>query len=187
MNQHTITIKNQVLCALFTALIVVGAFLRIPVPVVPFTLQFLFTTLAGMLLGGGLGALSVACYILLGLAGFPVFAAGGGVAYVFQPSFGYLIGFCLGAYVTGKITENAPHPSVKRLFAASFSGLFVVYALGMAYCWFISRFYLGDAMTVRTLLLYCFLLPVPGDLLLCTVAAGLGKRLLPIVQQTKRK
>lgn len=187
MNQHTITIKNQVLCALFTALIVVGAFLRIPVPVVPFTLQFLFTTLAGMLLGGGRGALSVACYILLGLAGFPVFAAGGGVAYVFQPSFGYLIGFCLGAYVTGKITKNVPHPSVKRLFAASFSGLFVVYALGMAYCWAISRFYLGDAMTVRTLLLYCFLLPVPGDLLLCAVAAGLGKRLLPIVQQTKRK
>lgn len=186
MSQQTFTIKNQVLCALFTALIVVGAFLRIPIPVIPFTLQFLFTTLAGILLGPGLGAVSVLCYILLGLAGFPVFAAGGGIAYVLQPSFGYLIGFCLGAYVTGMIANRVPKPSLKRLLSANFSGLLIVYALGMAYCWIISRFYLGDDITVRTLLLYCFLLPIPGDLFICVVAAILGKRLLPILRQNQR-
>ena len=35
--------KDLVLCAMFVALIAVGAFIKIPVPVVPFTLQFLFT------------------------------------------------------------------------------------------------------------------------------------------------
>ena len=49
-------LRNQILCAIFTALIAIGAFIRIPVPVVPFTLQFLFTTLAGVLLGSRLGA-----------------------------------------------------------------------------------------------------------------------------------
>lgn len=44
-----------VLISLFAALASVGAFIRIPVPVVPFTLQFLFTMLAGLLLGGRLG------------------------------------------------------------------------------------------------------------------------------------
>lgn len=49
--------RQMTLCALFTALIAVGAQIKVPLPVVPFTLQFLFTTLAGLLLGGRLGAL----------------------------------------------------------------------------------------------------------------------------------
>ena len=59
--------KNMILCAMFVALISVGAFIKIPVPVVPFTLQVLFTMLAGLLLGGKRGALAVCIYIVLGL------------------------------------------------------------------------------------------------------------------------
>ena len=59
--------KDLVLCAMFVALIAVGAFIKIPVPVVPFTLQFLFTMLAGLLLGPVNGALAVVVYIVLGL------------------------------------------------------------------------------------------------------------------------
>ena len=50
--------KNLAYCALFTALIAVGAFIRVPVPVVPFTLQYLFTMLAGLLLGSLWGRLT---------------------------------------------------------------------------------------------------------------------------------
>ena len=75
-------LRNHILCAIFTALIAIGAFIRIPVPVVPFTLQFLFTTLAGVLLGSRLGATSVVLYIALGLLGVPVFAEGGGPGYM---------------------------------------------------------------------------------------------------------
>ena len=57
--------KDLVLCAMFVALIAVGAFIKIPVPVVPFTLQFLFTMLAGLLLGPVNGALAVVVYIVL--------------------------------------------------------------------------------------------------------------------------
>ena len=45
------TVYSLILCALFAALIAVGAFIKIPVPFVPFTLQLLFTTLAGIVLG----------------------------------------------------------------------------------------------------------------------------------------
>ena len=50
---------SHLLRSLFTALIAVGAFIKIPVPVVPFTLQYLFTMLAGLLLGSRKGTLSV--------------------------------------------------------------------------------------------------------------------------------
>ncbi|MFQ7171426.1 MAG: biotin transporter BioY [Thomasclavelia ramosa] len=47
--------------------------------------------LAGILLGSKLGALAVLLYVVIGLLGLPIFAAGGGLAYIVRPSFGYLI------------------------------------------------------------------------------------------------
>ena len=80
--------RSMVQCALFAALVAIGAFIQIPVPYMDyFTLQFLFVLLAGMLLGSARGALSVSVYVLVGLVGFPVFAAGGGIQYIFRPSF----------------------------------------------------------------------------------------------------
>ena len=66
--------KDLALTALFAALIAAGAFIKIPIPVVPFTLQFLFTTLAGLILGPKRGAVSVLCYLILGLIGLQVFS-----------------------------------------------------------------------------------------------------------------
>ena len=170
--------KTQILCALFAALIAIGAFLRVPVPLVPFTLQFLFTTLAGLLLGKKAGSAAVWLYVLLGLVGLPIFAEGGGISYIFKPTFGYLIGFGLGAYVTGFLTEQ--NTSYKQLLAANFAGLLVVYLCGMAYYAAISAFYLHNPIGLWPLFLYCFLLAVPGDIVLCIVAAILAKRLIPI-------
>lgn len=175
--------KSLVLVSLFAALIAAGAFIKIPVPVVPFTLQFLFTTLAGILLGGKYGGLSVLGYIALGLIGLPIFAGGGGIAYVLQPTFGYLIGFCVGTVVTGRIANSVPAPSVKRLVAANLAGLLIVYTFGMVYYWLIYQFYIGTGIGFWTLFLYCFVLAVPGDLVLCVVAAMIGKRLMPILRK----
>lgn len=172
----------MIFCAMFVALIAAGAFIKIPVPVVPFTLQYLFTMMAGLLLGPGQGALAVLIYIVLGLAGLPVFAQGGGLAYLLQPSFGYLIGFAAGAYVTGRLAGNTAAPKPRRLLAASFAGLGIVYLFGMAYCWLINRFYLETPIGLWPLFLYCFLLAVPGDILLCLAGVCLGKRLIPVVK-----
>ena len=174
--------KDMILCAMFVVLIAAGAFLKVPVPVVPFTLQFLFTMLAGLLLGPRLGTLAVAVYVLLGLAGLPVFAQGGGLAYVFQPTFGYLIGFVLGTWVTGAIARRETGlPGFGRLLGANLAGLAVVYLCGMLYCWVVTNNYLNTPMGLWALVLYCFLLAVPGDLFLCVVGAMAGRRLLPLV------
>lgn len=174
--------QKLIMCALFAALIAVGAFIKIPVPVVPFTLQFLFTMMAGILLGGRLGAAAVGAYILMGLLGFPVFAEGGGLAYILKPSFGYIIGFAAASYITGTIANKVPNPSYKRLFAANFTGLGIVYLFGMVYYYLISNFYLGNPIGLWPLFLYCFILAVPGDIALCILGAFLGKKMIPIIR-----
>ena len=178
-------IEKFILSALFVALIVVGAFMRIPIPAVPFTLQFLFTMMAGLLLGGKLGAASVGVYIALGLLGLPVFAEGGGLSYALKPSFGYLIGFAAASYVTGVIGNKSLNPGYKRLLAANFIGLGIVYLFGMAYYYLMSNFYLGSPIGLWPLFLYCFILAVPGDIALCIFGAILGKRLIPILKKDR--
>ena len=183
MHQNTIPsasrTRDLILCALFTTLIAIGAFIRIPVPVVPFTLQFLFTCLAGTLLGSKRGTISVLVYIALGLVGLPIFAEGGGIWYVMKPTFGYLIGFAAGTFITGKLIESSTDLTLKRLLFACFSGLALVYVCGMIWCYVISNFVLGVALGVWPLFLYCFFLAVPGDICLCILAAALTKRLRP--------
>lgn len=176
-------VRNLVYVALFIVLITIGAKVVIPIPVCPFTLQLLFTTLAGLVLGPVYGGISVLCYIVLGLIGVPVFATGGGFGYVLQPTFGYLVGFAAGAFLTGLIAgKNREACSFLRLLAANFAGLLVVYLIGIVYFWLIKTFYIGNPIGFKALILYCFVLAVPGDIVLCVVAAILSKKLLPILK-----
>lgn len=178
-----VTVKEMMMCAMFTVLIVVGAFIKIPIPVVPFTLQFLFTLLAGLLLGPKLGTISVLLYAVLGLIGVPVFAEGGGIWYLLKPSFGYIIGFVLGTYATGKVLENAKIFDWRRVLFANFLNLFIVYAVGMFYYYVICNYVINTPIAVWPLFLYCFILAVPGDICLCFLAAILYKRIQPVLKR----
>jgi len=176
---------HMILCALFAALIAVGTFIRIPVPVVPFTMQTFFVSLSGMLLGKKYGATSVLLYLAIGLIGLPVFTQGGGIGYVLKPSFGYLIGFVLGAYLTGLIARRVRQPTFGRLLAAAFAGLGVIYTCGTVYFYFLSNFYLGNPVGVWTALLYCFLVFIPGDGAMSVVAALVARRMIPLLNKNQ--
>ena len=153
--------KTLIYCSLFTALIAAGAFIKIPVPVVPFTLQYLFTMLAGL----------------------PIFSEGGGLWYVFKPSFGYIIGFCLGTYVTGRIAEHLKKKTIFRYLLANLAGLMIVYACGMIYYYVICNYVIDTPIGIWPLILYCFLLAVPGDIALSILGAIIARRVRPVVIQ----
>ncbi len=174
--------KNRDLCfcALFVTLICAGTFIRIPAPFLPITFQTLFVTLAGILLGGKKGTLCVLVYILIGLTGVPVFTEGGGFSYILKPTFGYLLGFVFSAFITGKIAEKIF--SFKNFALASFAGMIVIYIIGITYYFLISRFYLGNQIEVRELFIYCFLLTLPGDILMCILASIIGIRLKKVIK-----
>ena len=182
MNTKFLNTKSLILCALFTALIVVGALIKIPVPPDPFTLQILFVMLAGLLLGSRRGAVSVLTYIALGLIGVPVFAGGGGIGYVLVPTFGYIIGFAVGAYAIG-ITAEKLKFTYLNLFLACFIGMIIIYAIGMAYLYIVSNLIISSPIGIGALMVNGFLRSLPKDIVFCFICALLGKRLLPIINR----
>lgn len=181
--KQLIQTKDLILCALFTTLTAVGAFIKIPIPVCPFTLQFLFTMMAGLLLGSKRGAISVGVYVLLGLLGLPIFTEGGGFWYIIKPSFGYLIGFIVATFVTGYMAEHLKRWSIGGILTANFVGMAIVYVMGMAYYYVICNYVINTPIAVGPLFLYCFVLAAPGDVCLCILSAFLAKRLKPALRK----
>ncbi|KYH28064.1 MULTISPECIES: biotin transporter BioY [Clostridium] len=177
-----ISAKDMILVSLFTAVTAIGGFLSIPLKPVPITLQFLFTALSGIILGGKLGALSQITYVTLGLLGLPVFTKPGGLSYVFEPSFGYLIGFIFGAYVIGKITEYENNPSFIRLFLASSLGILVTYLIGVPYLYIILKYVAGASITFATSLRTGFFIFLPGDMIKCIITALIGVKIVPRIR-----
>lgn len=144
MRIHT---KDLIMIPLFTGLMVVGAFVRIPFPLLPVTLQPFFCAFAGILLGAKRGALSQIIYVMLGLAGMPVFAQGGGLTYIVNPTFGFLIGFVAGVYIIGNVSEHQKAINIKSCMISVLSGLLTIYAFGIFYMYYILHFYMGKGET----------------------------------------
>jgi biotin transport system substrate-specific component len=167
----------MMLCAVFVAFLALGAYIKIPTPFLPLTCQTLFVLLVGTWLGAAGGAACVMIYILIGLFGLPVFAEGGGFAYVLRPTFGYLLGFVAGAFLTGKTTKDLGGKSYSNILLSNLLGLLAVYLFGLSYYFLMNRFYLGVCENFLHFVLHGFLLPLPFDILLCFISAFLGKRL----------
>ncbi|MCR5031003.1 MAG: biotin transporter BioY [Selenomonadaceae bacterium] len=172
-----LSLREMILCALFVALVAAGAFIRIPVGTDVYTLQFLFTLLAGLLLGARLGAAAVLTYVLLGLVGVPVFASGGGPGYILQPTFGYLLGFILQAWYCGAASRRLSHRTFGRLLAVNGGGMAIVYLIGISYFYFVSNYVIDAPIAVWPVIFYCGILQIVPDFLLCVAAAGLAVRL----------
>ena len=96
------------------------------------TYQIGAVLLVGCLGGKNAGALSQIAYLVLGLTFLPVFAQGGGIGYVKQPEFGYLLGFIPGAWVCGWLAFKAP-PKLESLAFSCICSLLIIHLTGLAY------------------------------------------------------
>ena len=164
-------LRMMIYTAVFAALTAVGAFLRLPMWPVAITLQFLFTAMAGVLLGPKYGALSQAVYVAVGLVGIPVFTMGGGIGYVFQPSFGFLLGLIPAAAVIGGLSAGAKSPW--RISLACLAGLGVLYMVGLPYMALICNVYMDRGMSAWDIIYKGMLLFLPSDMLKIVVTSAL--------------
>jgi len=92
-----------------TVLLAISSKIQTPFTLVPVTMQTFVVLFLGMVLGYKLAAATVILYLIEGSIGLPVFAKGGGFAYLMGPTGGYLIGFVLTAFFAGMIKiKNDP-------------------------------------------------------------------------------
>lgn len=179
--------RKIVYTAVFSALIAAGAFIKIPTPLVPVTMQSAFCMLAAMLLGWKLSCAAVAVYVLAGLCGLPVFTAGGGVQYALYPTFGYLLGMILGTALAGVVARGAHNekaPSFRRNLLAAAVCQAAVYAVGVPYMYLISTMYLGRAMTAGAAVISGWLIFIPTDVMWCGLSAAVAAKLVPILSKS---
>lgn len=156
--------RNLVLCAVCAAITCILAPLSIPLAGgVPISLATFAVMLAGVLLGGTLGAFSQLIYVLLGAVGLPVFAGwSGGLGNVLGMTGGYIIGYIPCAWLTGliykKFGSNAKK-SVKILFMilGMTAGNIALYVIGTA--WFM----VVTGMTLEASLAACVIPFIPGN------------------------
>lgn len=165
-----LTTRTMILCALFAALVAIGAFIRIPLPVTVFTMQFIFVLLSGLLLGSKRGGFSVFLYIFIGLIGFPVFTEGGGPAYILKPTFGYLIAFIVAAYFVGYVREKFGIESFKKLFLSCLISLASIYLFGSFYTYIILNYVMSSPISYLACLLSLFPITAIKDIVSCFIA-----------------
>ena len=126
----------------------------------------------GCLGGKNAAVISQIAYIFLGLTLLPVFTNGGGIGYLREPSFGYLLGFVPGAWICGNLAFKA-YPKLELLAFSCFCGLLNVHATGLVYL-IISDIFGWRSTESLSLFEDIFkysIFPLPGQLgIICAVA-----------------
>ncbi len=167
--------SNLVLCAVCAAITCILAPVSIPLAGgVPISLATFAVMLAGVLLGGPLGATSQLIYVLLGAVGVPVFAGWtGGLGNVIGMTGGYIIGYIPLAWLTGliykKFGSTAKMPiRITFMVIGMIVGNIALYVIGTAWFMVITGMGLGESLAA------CVIPFIPGNFIkiaaVCVIA-----------------
>ena len=125
--------SNLATVVLGTLLITICAKINVPVWPVPVTLQGFAIAALAAAFGLRIGVATVALYLLEGAVGLPVFATGGGLAYLVGPTGGFLLGFLAMAAIIGYAADKGASGKPLTLFAAMVAADAVLLVLGFVW------------------------------------------------------
>ncbi|NJM65652.1 MAG: biotin transporter BioY [Acaryochloris sp. RU_4_1] len=179
------TIFDELLWAIIGLLLTIsGVFIEVAIPLptewpinwnqidiqsVGVTLQVGAVLLVSCLGGKNAGALSQIAYLVLGLSGVQVFSQGGGLSYLKEPTFGYLLGFLPGAWICGYLAFRKQR-RIEVLLLSCLCGLLAIHLMGVIYLTGLSLFKPSSMSWGASIWQYS-LLPLPGQLIvICAVA-----------------
>ena len=165
--------------ALMTAVTCILAPLSVPIGPVPISLTNFVIFLSLYLLGWKKGTLSLLVYLLLGLAGLPVFSGfAGGISKLAGPTGGYIIGFIPMAIVAGIIIDKSHQRWIQ--IVAMIIGTAICYAFGTVWFCFQSGYTIAAALAV------CVIPFIPADLIKIVIVTIIGpmirKRLGTVIE-----
>ncbi|WP_342536539.1 biotin transporter BioY [Sporosarcina sp. FSL K6-3508] len=173
--QSKFSTLSIVYSGMFAALMMNGANITSFIPFlvvggVPITLQTFFAVLSGLLLGSRLGALSMTVYMMVGLAGAPVFAKfQGGFGQILSPTFGFIVTFILIAYVAGKIVERKN--TLPSYIIASLVATAINYLLGTNWMYVAYKVWAAAPEVFTYKIAWLWMIPpLPKDIVLAVLA-----------------
>jgi len=127
-------LKYVFLALIGSIILAISSKIKIPFYPVPMTMQTLIVLLIGIGFGWKLGLATVSLYLFEGIIGLPVFSGspekGIGLIYFTGPTMGYLLGFLVAVYFSGRFVydNNLINNFLKLLLATSF-----IYILGITW------------------------------------------------------
>ncbi len=111
-------------------LLSVSSKVSIPFYPVPMTFQtFIVYFIAASM--GMVGFYSTISYVILGLAGLPIFASGGGFGYVMSPTFGFLYGMVLTSFFIAYFSKNLFNKKLFKILTVIFIGAVITFCCGI--------------------------------------------------------
>ncbi len=169
-DSHRSRARDLAISAVFAALMAFGALFSIPLYLVPLSLQTFFVYLSVLLLGRS-AFMSQAIYILMGLAGLPIFSKGmAGYAAFLGPTGGFIVGFLLAAVFGGGLYGRV---ASRRGAAAASAGLSMLIIFLAGWAWM--TYWLGGNYVLAFI---SGVLPfLPGDVLKAALAIIVAGRL----------
>jgi biotin transport system substrate-specific component len=167
--------KDLAVIAMSVSLIAVGAMIRIPSPVTSyFTLQLPFVIMVAVILGSKKAGIAALVYALGGLLGIPWFAAGGGITYLFKPTFGFIMSFVLAGLIAG-YSKKVKHEWQKYGLTLLATG--VVWLYGMLHYTLVLKLTSGTDLTYLAAVVGILSPDFYMDLILTLVFTKIGKRI----------
>jgi len=155
--------RQMVITAMLIALTAVGAWIRIPFTVIPVTLQTLFTYMTGAILDKRQAFRCQGIYLLLGLLGAPVFANGGGIGYLAQPTFGYLLALPFAAAIIAMMKSKMHRVTWLRMIPVISAGAICVLVVGAVWLSFYFMLVWKKSISLQLLCWHGFVWLLPGE------------------------
>ena len=169
---------NKVLLSLFVAFATaLASKVRIPLPwtPVPITAQTLVVLLSGIILGGGYAGASQVIYVIMGVAGIPVFSGwGGGIDYLSGPTGGYILGFIAASLFVGHFYDRGRKGFFQLFLLLLVANFLLIHGFGLLQLYMWLSFAKGEAFNFYNLLMIGSLPFVPGDLVKIVIVATLA-------------
>jgi len=162
----------SILLVLFgTILLAISAKIQLPFWPVPMTMQTFVIFLIGMTYSVRLSFITVSMYLFEGAIGLPVFASGGGIAYLVGPTSGYLYGMLISSVVISYLANLGFSKTYLKTSISLLIGSFIIFLFGILY--------LGSIIGYEKAIIAGLLPFIPSELFKIALAVSL----IPTIQK----
>ena len=162
----------SILLVLFgTILLAISAKIQLPFWPVPMTMQTFVIFLIGMTYSVRLSFITVSMYLFEGAIGLPVFASGGGIAYLVGPTSGYLYGMLISSVVISYLANLGFSKTYFKTSISLLIGSFIIFLFGILY--------LGSIIGYEKAIIAGLLPFIPSELFKIALAVSL----IPTIQK----